>query len=359
MIMFLRDESGSSALIFAFALPAMLVGVGGAVETSRAVTFRQRLWSAVELSCAQGSAYVNAQKPLDVTAKDKSKTYPSMVTDITTRNFTAKGLAVASVARSSSTTDVNVHVQATGSQPLVFTSLLNTQKMTFTAAKDCPTISTADAIKQGPNAPTLLISESFEQPSHNVQTSSWDVLGGANNNNTWNGWTTQAAGIEINGQRELASNTIRFGDFFAELDSDCGTAANRNVSNCRSNSTMSRILNLTPGNYEVRYWYIARLRDPSIPGQVVCGSKDGDVSYYTKDGQTNRIELYVEKSGNYTYSLNNLVDVCVQADAWTERVYDFTVRTTSDYRISWRAAGREDTYGGLIDYLRICRNACP
>ncbi|GJE59858.1 TadE/TadG family type IV pilus assembly protein [Methylobacterium trifolii] len=355
--MFLKDRRGSIAVIVAIALPALLVGIGGAVETSRAVTFRQRLWSAVELSCAQGAAYVNAQKPLDVKRGDTTKTYPDMIQTLAVRNFAAKNLPTIT-PKTTPASDVNVHVEATGSQNLVFSGLLNTLKIPFSASKDCAVISTTDALKANGSTPELLFSESFES-NHSVASNSWTVLGGKNNSNAWNGWTTQAAGIEINGMPELAANTIRFGNFFAELDSDCGTAANTNNSSCKSNSTMSRIMNLTADEYEVRYWYIARLRDASRPGQVICGAKDSDVSWYTTEGQTNRIELYVEKSGNYTYSANNLVDVCVQADAWTERVYKFTVTTKSDYRFSWRAAGREDTYGGLIDYIRICRNSCP
>ncbi|MFE1600900.1 hypothetical protein [Methylobacterium sp. ID0610] len=54
-----------------------------------------------------------------------------------------------------------------------------------------------------------------------------------------------------------------------------------------------------------------------------------------------------------------MADVCVQSNTWTERIINFQVLTTSDYRISWRAAGRQDTYGGLIDNIRVCRNTCP
>jgi hypothetical protein len=246
---------------------------------------------------------------------------------------------------------------------IVFSSVLKMQNLNFAVARDCSVVSAATALTAS-STPQLLFTESFEKPSHNVAFSNWSVLGGVNNGNSWNGWTTQNAGIEINGQRELASNVIRFGDFFAELDSDCNTSANTGNRNCRSNSTMSRILDLSPGNYQVRYWYIARQRDPNQPGRVICGAKDSDVSWYQVDGQTNRIELYVEKSGNYTFAASSMVDVCVQADAWTERVVNFVVpvnlsASTTEYRISWRAAGREDTYGGLIDYLRICRNSCP
>lgn len=356
--MFIEDRRGSIAAILGIAAPVILVGVGGSIEASRAITYRQRLASAVELTCAQAQAYVNAHKPQDVKAGDVKKTYPTEVQDIAKRNKAAKGLTGATLT-ATNPTDTNVHVDGSGSMTLVLGKILGKETMSFSEVRDCPVIATATALTTGANAPQLLISESFERPDHNVTFNDWSVLGGKNNSNTWHGWTTQAAGIEINGLREIAGNTIRFGDFFAELDSDCNTSANLNNRSCRSNSTMSRILNLVPGSYQIRYWYMARKRDAAQAGKVICGSKDSDVSWYQVEGQTNRIEVYVEKSDNYNYYASSMVDVCVQADAWTERVINFTVTTTSDYRISWRAAGREDTYGGLIDYLRICRNACP
>ncbi|SFU96962.1 Putative Flp pilus-assembly TadE/G-like [Methylobacterium sp. 174MFSha1.1] len=362
--MSLNDESGSVAIIIAIALPALLIGVGGSIEASRAFAYRQRLTSAAELACLQAKAYIDARKPQDVRSTDATKLYPaSDIQPIADRVKVAKGLNASDVLTATNTTDINVHVSATGRMPIVFSSILKMQGVDFAVARDCPVVSAATALTSS-SAPQLLFTESFERPSHSVQYNSWSVLGGVKNGNSWNGWTTQNAGIEINGQRELASNVVRFGDFFAELDSDCNTSANAGNKSCHSNSTMSRIMDLSPGNYQVRYWYIARQRDPNQPGRVICGAKDSDVSWYQVDGQTNRIEVYVEKSGNYTFAASSMVDVCVQADAWTERVINFVVpvdpgASTTEYRISWRAAGREDTYGGLIDYLRICRNSCP
>ncbi|KAB1072843.1 TadE/TadG family type IV pilus assembly protein [Methylobacterium planeticum] len=355
--MFADDRRGSIAAIFAFALPALLIGVGGVIETSRAVTLRSRLASAVELSCTHAQAFVNARKPEDIKAGDLEKTYPKEVSEIALRNFAGKNLG--SVVPLATNTDTSVRVEASTTMPLLFAGLLNKDGIPLSVQRDCPVMSASQAAMKS-TKPELLVTESFERPSHGVSYDTWAVLGTAANGRAWNGWTTTAGGIEINGQRQLASNAIRFGDFFAELDSDCeNRAAVPGTPACRSNSTMSRILNLTAGNYVIRYWYIARLRDPARPGQVICGQKDSDVSWYQYDGQTNRIEVFVEKSGSYTFAAANMVDVCVQSDTWIERVIRFTVKDASEYRISWRAAGREDAYGGLIDNLRICRNDCP
>ncbi|WP_132255002.1 pilus assembly protein TadG-related protein [Methylobacterium segetis] len=351
--MFADDRRGSIAVILALALPVLLVGAGGSIEAARAVSYRHRLASAVELTCTQGQAFLTMRRTADFEAGALTRDYQREVDDIAARNFAAKDLGdVKPVTRPSYT---NLHVEARASLPLVFGRVLKADSVTVAASRDCPVELVASSSK-----PAVLVSESFERPSHGVNYNDWSVLGTVWNGRAWNGWTTQGGGIEINGQRELASNAIRFGDFFAELDSDCEYWwVARGSSDCHSNSTMSRTMNLPQGDYQIRYWYIARLRDPARPGQVICGTKGSDVDWYQVDGQTNRIELFVEKSGRYTFEAGNMVDVCVQADTWTERVINFTVRDASEYRISWRAAGREDTYGGLIDYLRICRNACP
>lgn len=348
--MFGRNESGSAIVIVALALPALLFGVGGVIEASRAISFNQRLSSAVELSCRQGAAYINGHKaPLLTSSQAFSLYYPKLVS-IKDKNFTAKSMNVdANIFQIMQDGDA-IKVSATGEMKLIF-SVFDREKLSFSTTRTCA-LSPAEVGE-------LLVTESFERPSHNVNYNSWTVLTGTSKNSAdnrykWNGnWETQNAGIEINGQRELASNSIRFGDFFAELDSHCY------VTNCNSNSAMAYYRKLTPGKYQIRYWYIARVRDSSIPGKTICGKTSSEVSYYTKDEQTNRIEVYVEKSGDYNFKPENMVDVCVQSDSWIERVIDFTVDKEREYKVTWRAAGKQDTLGGLIDNLRICRNGCP
>lgn len=140
---------------------------------------------------------------------------------------------------------------------------------------------------QSPPAGKVLFVESFEQ-AHTVSLNGWTVLGQAKNGASWNNWSTQDAGIEINGIPTLSGGTIRFGNFFAELDSHCY------VTGCNSNSTMFRTLNLTPGEYELRYWYISRIKNSnsSWSNLVACGSKDSDPKVAPIDhGIMKQIEL--------------------------------------------------------------------
>jgi len=124
---------------------------------------------------------------------------------------------------------------------------------------------------------------------------------------------------------------------------------------------MSRRMRFTPGDYEIRYWYISRVRnsDPAFAGAVGCGSGAALTPYRAWQNETNRIDVYVEKAGDYTYATRNIVDSCVYTDQWVERSIRFRVNQESEYRISWRAAGKSDSVGGLIDYIRICSRTCP
>ena len=94
---------------------------------------------------------------------------------------------------------------------------------------------------------------------------------------------------------------------------------------------------------------------------MACGATETDPSvapYRSWNEETNRIEVFVEREGDYSFDAKNLVDVCVYADEWIQRTVNFQVQEAGEFRISWRAAGRQDTVGGLIDYLQLCKDAC-
>lgn len=56
------DQSGSIALLFALLLPVVLVGVGGGIDVSRAIDYKQRLTSAADLTCRQAEVYVEPDR---------------------------------------------------------------------------------------------------------------------------------------------------------------------------------------------------------------------------------------------------------------------------------------------------------
>lgn len=350
---FLKDARGVSALMFGMSMPVIALAVGGGIDFSRAAARHQRIASAIELACQQAVQEIRYQATQS--GADPKKDYSPLVKDLAVKKIAEDQLT--EVTAAVAIAGEIVTITATGFSPNVFGGIIGYDQVSLQVNRDCTKLVAAQSGNK------VLFTESFES-YHNVATNSWTVL------NNWNGWTTQSGkgGIEINGIRELAANTIRFGNFFAELDSHCYT------SGCKTNSNMWReFKDLTPGNYELSYWYISRVRNPAYAGQTLCAYKTDAKSVWDKlkaatwESQTNRIEVFIQrkKSGGYdavTVDKNDsadLVDVCVHTDQWTERKISLSVATKGTYRIYFQAAGREDTYGGLLDYIRFCSGKCP
>jgi Flp pilus assembly pilin Flp len=350
---FLKDVRGVTAMTFGLTLPAITLAVGGGIDLSRAAAQHQRMASAIELACQQAVQEIRYQAMQ--TGADPKKDYGPLVKDLAIKKIAIDGLSA--VTPTVAIVGEAVTISASGSSQNVFAGIVGYNQVSLNVTRNCTKL----AVAQSENK--VLFTESFES-YHNVASNSWSVL------NNWNGWTTQSGkgGIEINGIRELAANTIRFGNFFAELDSHCYT------SGCKTNSNMWReFKDLTPGNYELNYWYISRERNSAYAGETICAYKGDTKAVWDKlkaatwREQTNRIEVFIQrkKSGGYdavTVDKNDhadLVDVCVHTDKWTERKISLTVATKGTYRIYFQAAGREDTYGGLLDYIRFCSGKCP
>lgn len=407
--MFKLDQSGNVAILFGFLLPALVIGVGGSIEISRAVDYKQRLTSAADLTCRQAEVYVEslpgASMPSGYAATvqsygDKNATERLVKSTATiTATPTASNLVLTTPPLN--VRPGNIHVVATGSADLVFKSLLNKNSFSFTVVRDC-TVSPIPAL--GP--PKLMMSESFEGYTSQLN-GGWGVFGTMNQANCQSGacqgksWSTTNAGVEVDQLSAVTTGDgVQFGQAFAELDSDCSNRVGVNninqITAClnagqTTNSSINMPLTLDVGTYEIQYVYTARKNVGAYQypnDAVICSNpadtdgltRDGDVakdaagdSTVALDGQTRRIELWVEPqfSGylsdnqsltaatNPNYVKNYMVDVCVWSKPWVQRSYKFTVKQKQEYRVSWRAAGLDDSVGGLIDNLLVCENRCP
>lgn len=403
--MFGRNQSGNVALLFALMLPALAAAIGGGIEVSRAVEFKQRLTTAADLTCRQGAVYVTSQ--LGTTLLPQN--YGTQLNSIASKNQAERGFGTgtmitakqfpAPIAGVLPLQPTSINVAATGTLDTIFKSIVSKQTMTFTVSRDCPV-----TVASTTGVPTLLISESFENVFSASQTNTWDVINDLTPSVCESDicknkkWTSSNSGIEIDKLPELTGDGIMYGSAFAELDSDCGKANNstEKTNACKksdgvydgqtTNSSIAMTLDLVPATYEIRYVYVARKFETSFkyngksyynyPNDPTICSKSTDTTGAQRDEsvaktaagdntkdldwQTRRIELYVEKkSDGYLFNQKNMVDVCVWSLGWTDRGYKFQVPSNSEYKITWRAAGLDDTRGGLIDYIRICRNSCP
>lgn len=332
---FLRDVQGNISLIAALSLPVLVLSVGGGIDMSHAYSVRQELTNVVELSCSQSGREISYQRGKPENASRPASDFRSTANRISARRLSASGLG--GTIRNTISGDV-LTVTGSAESANSFAVVLGAETTPVGVVRSCSVARPDPSTTPG----TLLFMESFES-NHPVGLNRWAIY------QNWNGWDTEGTrGIEINGLPELSAGTIRFGNFFAELDS-------------WANSTMSRRMRLAAGEYEIRYWYISRVRnpDPAYAGALGCGSGAALEPYRAWRNETNRIDLYVERSGNYTYAPANMVDSCVYTDQWVERRIRFRVASEAEYRISWKAAGQNESTGGLIDYIRICSRTCP
>lgn len=348
---FQKDARGTTAVMLGLAAPVLLLAVGGGIDMSRAAAQRQKIATALELACQQATHEIRYRQ--NQSGADPKANYESVVTKLGQDKVAAANLTGVGVTTTIAS-DV-ITIRGTGTSTNMFGGVIGFNTVSLSASRNCakPPFPTSP----GSGTPgTVLIVESFET-NHNVASNSWTVL------NNWNGWSTQSGkgGIEINGIPQLSGNEIRFGNFFAELDSHCYT------SNCRTNSAMWRDVTLPEtGDYELRYWYISRVRNPDYAGKVFCAYKDSTTAVRNAmegakwEGQTNRIDVYFAKTSGFSASSTTMVDSCVHTDVWTERRIQFkNLKKGDKYRMQFQAAGREDTYGGLIDYIRFCTKTCP
>jgi hypothetical protein len=341
---FTRDERGGIALMVGLALPVLALAAGGGIDMSRAAAQRQRIASAVELGCQQ--ATVEAAHRAKQSGALSGAEHASLVADIVNAKLAQAELSEVTV--STEADGEAVIVTARGASQNAFAGVLGFQSVTLAVARRCRSPELV-APPPEPYVPVgeVIYMESFEK-EHDAEQGHFKIY------KNWNGWRTQGEGIEINGIPELANGAAKHGKFFAELDS-------------ANNSAMWRENELTAGYYELSYWYISRVRTKDYEGRVYCAYQTDPKAAHDRlaeasyRDQTNRINVYFERrvGGEYDPGAEDRIDNCVYSDRWVNRKILLHAPKNGTYRYMFKAAGEENTYGGLLDVIKFCRNRCP
>lgn len=153
--------------------------------------------------------------------------------------------------------------------------------------------------------------------------SSWDVF------DEISGWkTASGAGIEVQTNRTLGTIDAHSGQHYIELDSHPRS---------NSNSSMEQEVSLGAGTYALSFWYSPRTTnsgsngiDYSVGGGLLSGSVTGPGS-----------------------------SPATSVGAWTLIRALFQVQNAGDYTLTFAAAGRQDSYGGLIDTVKLTAVPVP
>jgi hypothetical protein len=179
--------------------------------------------------------------------------------------------------------------------------------------------------------------------------------------------------LEVDNTGET-TNSPPEGKRSAELDCDNGQ-------DTAGNSSISTKVYLVAGTFELRYYFGQRVYDTYYGTSYICGTTASDVSWandtsYTNGtnsfgSRTNQVNVYLDQNtttdlppthttidGIQQLAGTNLIDVCVYSYGWVQRSVMINVSTAGYYWLSLAADGANDSFGGDIDYIQLCKTAC-
>ena len=189
-------------------------------------------------------------------------------------------------------------------------------------------------------------------------------------------WSIMGYCLEVNSVGENLP-TVADGTHSAELDCDNG-------SHSAGNSSISNLSYYAAGTYELRYSYSGRVNYPNYNPMYICGTTAADVAWAndtttsatsgtTAPGnelRNNQINVYFDPNTNgaapthttmdatQTLAGSDLIDMCVYSANWIQRSVKITISTAGYYWLSFAADGANDSYGGELDNIMVCRTAC-
>jgi Flp pilus assembly protein TadG len=391
---FCADKSGQIAVIFALSSVMIMLAAGGGMDLSRAYLARQKLSEVATLACQYASRPSTVETSLaSYSGSNGGATYVTAVTNFITSNLQTQNFILSQTNSSPFTYTqggaANVTLSAT--VPTTFMQIANVTTIPITVTTHCYDTPAA-VIERVPNgnSPTLIdesfeanVGDNLEYYLPNGTAKAYGTLGAIspsafNNTVGYTGsngtkWYITGYCLEQDKVGQIRSS-VADGSYSVELDCDNG-------SNSAGNSSISTKVYLAAGNYELRYFYAARIHYPNYDPTYICGSAASDLSWAndtTVSGnsvssptlRTNQINVYLDLNtngsppthttidGTQTLAGSNLIDMCLYGLSWLERSVAINVTTPGYYWLSFAADGASDSYGGQLDDIRLCQISC-
>lgn len=345
-----KNRSGNVAFIAALLAFPTIGGAGYGLDYARAVSYRMKL---------DAAAYAAAVGAIDATRALRLQ-YPDLKeTEIVSRaRIRAQEIFNAQAPRSGiealfseialqikgETASANASYSA--AVPTTFVNIIGMAKLDLAGAANAKgALSTADE-KDG-----FLLRETFEAWK---LSQSYDV-----SKDNYNGWITGGSGVFEIGRPDV------YGVAAAP------TSKQVMELNSIANTSISKQVFLAPGKYQLRYYYVNRIAVLAYDPLVVCNTTSADLAWANATSgeygpQTNAIGVYLDPAksdtppARFTAADNNIIDFCISsASRWIERNVDINVREAGFYWLTFNGEGAEDSYGGLITDIRMCRESCP
>jgi Flp pilus assembly protein TadG len=393
---FRRDPGGNVAAVFAFSAVTLIVALGGAIDLARAYNAQQKLMEVATLACQ----YANRPSVIQTDANDYGgsngqSAYNAAVTKFIATSLEAQKFEYTQTTNPPFTSTQNgpADVTLTADVPTTLMQIAQITQVPISASVHC--FDAPSAIPQVVNSP-YLVQETFTNPPSGCAYGNavcWINAGGtvgppstpsstfpsspSFTGATGIGWYVTGYCLEIDSLKADNNTTDPGATHSAELDCDDGKSGPSD----EGNSAITTKLYLETGNYELRYFYRARVDYPDYDPAYICGSTFGDVSWANDTNSSggpvsgalrnNQLEVYLDQvvgsspplhttiDGTQQLAGSNLIDVCVYGYSWIERSVRVFVSTPAYYWLTFAADGQNDSFGGQIDNIRFCQGTCP
>lgn len=347
---FTLDQRGNVAMITGLLAIPMVGAVGAGIDYTRLVSYRLKTDSAATsaslaaIDTARALLLANpniSRAELDAAARARGQQVFAGLAPPDTVGTTA-------FLRLGDT--LSAKVDFTGSLPTTFMGVLGMRTLNTTGASN-----STGQIGAMPNVtdPSMLVQEDFNVNgvTPTIDNGSWGVYADFNN------WKTNEVGIEIGRASVYGEKPPNNASHVVELDG-------------YQNTYMARKIYLTPGTYELRYYYKDRIVNAEYAPAFICGASSADLAWTesttSPQKQTNAISVFLELANSdvppasFSADQHSEVDACVLSSGkWIERSVMITTYSVGFYWLAFQAKGDADGYGGLLTGIRLCKTRCP
>lgn len=308
---FSRSEDGGFAIMAALLMPVFIVMMGVIFDVGMLLAQHQEVDRLAGVACSRAVKPTRTMTPADSTRQTNvEKLFDTLVSDARL-NVTARTVRI---------DWLDTFLEATVRYQTLFASIVRVASVEYEVRKHCV------GIPPYPRDKEVILSSNFVKPDGSkipMKYGCWGIY-----KHREFGWDEGTGpGVEIQDWGGGCFGKLPTTDFpsqyVVELDSD--EAAD-------TNSSITKIIELHPGNYEFAVWYNGRIADT----------------------KSNIIGVYLQQTRPTIGDKVNLFRMSYPASkGWVRFVTNVAVERYSIYKLSIAAEGTDDTYGGLINSFTV------
>ena len=389
---FTRDRRGVVAVMFAMSALLLAVAVGSGIDLQRAYMARQQLSAVATLTCQYSNRPIVARLAY---GSGGSAAYVAKVNSFYGSAMTAQNVfwTQTTSAPFSYTMGGAGNVTLAASIPATIMHVLAISSIPVSVSIRCFTNIATVAQPVPDSTATLLVNEGFENSAYPssiawyLPTGNFEPYGATTYavpvtntvpttvgyvGSNGNVWLVMGYCLETDHVGKVAA-TVPQGIQSGELDCDNG-------SDTAGNSSISTKIYLTAGSYELRWEYAGRVGNEYYDTSYICGTTAAELSWANDTSymygstplgaRTDQINVYLDQTSSgmppthttidttQTLAGSNLIDECVYSSGWIERSVPINVSAAGYYWLSLAADGANDSVGGDIDNIRLCKGTC-